>query len=41
MGDKGYEASDQIRTKDEPRILYEDSEGGKNDLENDETSFSS
>ena len=39
MGDKGYEASDQIRKKDEPRILYEDSEGGKNDLENDETSF--
>ena len=35
MGDKGYEASDQIRKKDEPKILYEDSEGGKNDLENE------
>ena len=34
MGDKGYEASDQIR-KDEPRILYEDSEGGNHDLENE------
>ena len=34
MGDKGYEASDQIR-KDEPRILYEDSEGSNHDLENE------
>ena len=34
MGDKGYEASDQIR-KDEPRVLYEDSEGGNHDLENE------
>ena len=34
MGDKGCEASDQIR-KDEPRILCEDSEGGSHDLENE------
>ena len=38
MGDKGYEESDQIRKKDEPRVPYEDSEGSKkNDVENDET----
>ena len=35
MGDKGYEASDQIRKKDEPRILYKGSEGGNHDLENE------
>ena len=34
MGDKGYEASDQIR-KEEPRILCEDSKGSNHDLENE------